>query len=116
MQRSVNPLNTSALSSQHYWSTGGYATTTMLTILTLTLICHYFYTNHTQFAKHTAHDSNYNDIRNFLSNSHVLKHAFRASTLLVGRQEGHTACKNYVIGCWCGYLSGAMCRLFRYDT
>ena len=25
-------------------------------------------------------------------------------TLLVGRQEGHLACKNRVVGCWCGCL------------
>jgi len=30
--------------------------------------------------------------------------AFSALTLLVGRQEGHPACKKH------GYLSGAMCR------
>jgi len=33
--------------------------------------------------------------------------AFSALTLLVGRQEGHPACKNRVVGCWCGCLSGA---------
>jgi len=27
-------------------------------------------------------------------------------TLLVGRQEGHPACKNRVVGYWRGYLSG----------
>jgi len=32
--------------------------------------------------------------------------AFNAWTLLVGWQEGHPACKNWVVGCWCGYLSG----------
>ena len=37
--------------------------------------------------------------------------AFSALTLLVGRQEGHPACKNWVVRCWCGYLSGARCRL-----
>jgi len=39
--------------------------------------------------------------------------AFGALTLLVGRQEGHPACKkNCMVRCWCGYLlSGAMCRL-----
>ena len=36
--------------------------------------------------------------------------AFSALTLLVGRQEGHPACKNWVVGCWCSYLSGARCR------
>ena len=35
-------------------------------------------------------------------------HAFSALTLLVGRQEGHPACKNWVAGCWRGYLR---CRL-----
>ena len=38
------------------------------------------------------------------------KFAFSALTLLVGRQEGHPACKNGVVGCWCGCLSGARCR------
>ena len=38
--------------------------------------------------------------------------AFSALTLLVGRQEGHPACKKTrVVGCWHGYLSGARCRL-----
>jgi len=32
--------------------------------------------------------------------------AFSALTLLVGRQEGHPACKKRVVGCWRGYLSG----------
>ena len=37
--------------------------------------------------------------------------AFSALTLLVGRQEGHPACKkNRVVGYWHGYLSGAKCR------
>ena len=36
--------------------------------------------------------------------------AFSALTLLVERQEGHPACKNRVVGCWRGYLSGARCR------
>jgi len=35
--------------------------------------------------------------------------------LLVGRQEEHPACiKNSVMRCWCGYLSGARCRLFAH--
>jgi len=38
--------------------------------------------------------------------------AFSALMLLVGRQEGHPACKKHrVVGCWRGYLSGARCRL-----
>ena len=37
--------------------------------------------------------------------------AFGALTLLVGRQEGHPACKNRVVGYWRGYLSGVRCRL-----
>jgi len=37
--------------------------------------------------------------------------AFSALTLLVGRQEGHPACKKRVVRCWRGYLSGARCRL-----
>jgi len=34
-------------------------------------------------------------------------------TLLVGRQEGHPACKKYgIMRCWRGYLSGARCNWF----
>ena len=36
--------------------------------------------------------------------------AFSVLTLLVGRQEGHPACKKLSGGCWRGYLSGARCR------
>jgi len=38
----------------------------------------------------------------------------RALMLLVGWQEGHLASKNWVVGCWHGYLSGARWR-FAYD-
>jgi len=44
----------------------------------------------------------------------VLQVVFSALTLLVGCQEEHLACKNWVMRCWCGYLSGARCRLFAY--
>ena len=37
--------------------------------------------------------------------------AFSVLMLLVGRQEGHPACKKQVVGCWRGCLSGAWCRL-----
>jgi len=37
--------------------------------------------------------------------------AFSALTLLVGRQEGHPACKKLSGGVLHGYLSGARCRL-----
>jgi len=40
-------------------------------------------------------------------------YAFSAMTLLVGRQEGHLACKKLSGGvlAWLGYLSGARCRV-----
>ena len=37
-----------------------------------------------------------------------------ALTLLVGRQEGHPACKNWVVRYWRGYLSAARCKWFVY--
>jgi len=37
--------------------------------------------------------------------------AFSALTLLVGRQEGHPACKKLSGGVLAWYLSGASCRL-----
>jgi len=33
-----------------------------------------------------------------------------ALTLLVRQQEGHPACKNWVVGHWFGYVSWSMCR------
>jgi len=44
------------------------------------------------------------EVQNYCFNSGKLLFAFRALTLLVGRQEVHLACKNCVIGCWCGYI------------
>ena len=42
----------------------------------------------------------------------VVADAFSALMLLVGRQEGHPACKKTrVVGYWHGYLSGVRCRL-----
>jgi len=41
--------------------------------------------------------------------------AFSAVTLLVRHREEHQTCKNWVMRCWCGYLSGVRCRLFAYD-
>jgi len=41
----------------------------------------------------------------------LLTKALSALTLLVGRQKGHPACKNWVFGCWRGILFGARCRL-----
>ena len=46
--------------------------------------------------------------------SYVVLFAFNALTLLVGWQEGHLACKNWVVRYWHGYLSGARCRWFAY--
>ena len=37
-----------------------------------------------------------------------------AMTLLIIQKEEHPVCKNWLIRCWCGYLSGARCRLFAY--
>ena len=34
--------------------------------------------------------------------------------LLVRRQEGHPACKNWAVRYWCGYLSAARCKWFAY--
>ena len=44
----------------------------------------------------------------------LFQFAFGALTLLVGRQKEHPACKNWVMRCWCGYLSAVRCRLFAY--
>jgi len=44
----------------------------------------------------------------------ILSAVFSALTLLAGRQEGHPACKNWVVRYWHGYLSGARRRWFVY--
>ena len=50
-------------------------------------------------------------VRVFLITVFRLFRAFSALALLVGRQEGHPACKKLSGGCWRGHLSGARCRL-----
>ena len=40
--------------------------------------------------------------------------AFSALMLLVGHQEEHPVCKNWVMRCCYSFLSGARCRLFAY--
>jgi len=46
---------------------------------------------------------------------HIIKQfAFSALTLFVGRQEGHPACKNWVVWYWRGYLFGVRCKWFAY--
>ena len=42
--------------------------------------------------------------------------AFNALTLFVGHHEEHPACKTWVMRCWCGYLSGARCRLLAWSS
>ena len=42
----------------------------------------------------------------------VVIYAFSALTQLVWSQGEHSVCKNWVMGCWCGYLAEARCRLF----
>jgi len=44
----------------------------------------------------------------------LLWFAFTASTLLVGCQEEHSACKKWVMRCQHGYLSRARCWWFAY--
>ena len=41
-------------------------------------------------------------------------YAFSALTLLVWWLKEHPACKNWLMRYWCGYPSGARCRLFAY--
>jgi len=51
-------------------------------------------------------------LENWLTQVAINLHVcFQFGTLLVGRQEGHPACKNLVMGCWRDYLSGVWCRL-----
>ena len=52
------------------------------------------------------------EIPEFLYNtaSRIGRIAFSALTLLVGWQEGHPTCKNWMVWCWRGYLSGAICK------
>jgi len=50
------------------------------------------------------------------SHSCTRRSAFSALMLLVGRQEGHLACKNSVVRYWRGYRSGARCKWFAYGS
>ena len=49
-----------------------------------------------------------------LVNISLVSCAFSALALLVGHQEEHPTCKNWVMRCWFGYLSGVRWRLFTY--
>jgi len=42
--------------------------------------------------------------------------AFTALTLLVGWQDGHPVCKNWVMRYWRGYLSGVSYKWFAYGS
>ena len=46
----------------------------------------------------------------------VLLYIICALILLIGRQKERPACKNWVMRCWCGYLSWARFRLFAYGS
>jgi len=51
-------------------------------------------------------------LRHYTNMFTIIILAFSALTLLVGRQEGHPACKKLSGGVLaCGYLSAARCRL-----
>ena len=76
------------------------------------IICFQWMQNHNQSISHLL----------FLQTSKIVYHsqffsdlcgicAFSALTLLVGQQEGIRPVKNWVVGCWHGYLSGERCRL-----
>ena len=52
----------------------------------------------------------------FLELFHSRLFAFDALTLLAGRQEKHPACKNLVMRCWHGNLSGVRGRFFAYGS
>jgi len=47
---------------------------------------------------------------------YVLFHVFSAVMLLIWWQEGHPACKNWVVRYWHGYLSGVRCKWFAYGS
>ena len=64
------------------------------------VVCEFFYPSYTCSLSYFVSLA-------FFLNCSTLR-AFSALTLLVGRQEGHPACKT-VVGCWHGYLSGARC-------
>jgi len=49
-----------------------------------------------------------------LSRVYMILYVFSALMLLVGRQEEHPVCKNWVVRYWRGYLSGARCKWFAY--
>ena len=81
-------------------------------------------TNHAridQTAKYNVLITNTDDINNnrFTAITEVNLHQpvnfpFSTLTLLAERQEGHLACKNWVVRYWRGYLSGVRCKWFAY--
>jgi len=68
-------------------------------------ICFYLPWNSREIFSSLSNDKLISNYQNYF------KTTFSALTLLVGRQEGHPAGKNWVVGCWRGYLSGVRCWL-----
>ena len=67
------------------------------------------------FQVRLKHHSTY--LPGLTTNNNSALSAFSALTLLVGRQEGHPACKKYgVMRCCRGYLSGSRCKWFAYGS
>ena len=46
-----------------------------------------------------------------IANKNSVQCAFSALTMSVRQQEGHPACKNWVVRYWHGYLSGSRCMV-----
>jgi len=73
---------------------------------------------HPKTHTHTQSFSKQNSVSQLLlkffnsnNNLFLSGYAFSVLTLLVGGRKGIRPVKNWVVGCWRGYLSGARCRL-----
>jgi len=56
----------------------------------------------------------YCQLQKYYYHFYCISFAFSVLMLLGGRQEGHPACKTWVVKIWRGYLSGARCKWFAY--
>jgi len=74
---------------------------------------HWVNCTNSQLLTWTIYSKNLEGFLSFTQISFIISryNAFSVLTLLVGRQEGHLTCKNWMMECWHGYLSRVRCRL-----
>jgi len=101
--RTLAPYSIPTIKTSNFWKFKMVAAAILK--ITKIAICHH------RFDQSSWNLAQLSLLHKYLQHLHYIFSAFSALMLLVGRQEGHLACKNWVVGCRLGCLSGLRCRL-----